>query len=117
MPWWQATTRLQRALLVVAVLFIFGLAELVFGLITGLTAPVAVGGGVMVGALIFYVLAVALIRRRRTAPLDRAVTRRYGWLSPSRFAACAPSGMGLSPSAQHPWIDSRVTGRALYPSL
>jgi hypothetical protein len=78
MPWWQATTRLQRALLVIAVLFIFGLAELVLGLITGLTALVAVGGGVMTGGLIFCVLAGVLLRRRRTAPLDRAVTRRFG---------------------------------------
>lgn len=78
MPWWQATTRLQRALLVAAVFFISGLAELALGLITGLTALVAVGGGVMMGGLIFCVLAVFLLRRRRTAPLDRAVTRRYG---------------------------------------
>ena len=62
---WQATTQLRQKLRVVAVLSVVGLAELVVGLVTGLAAAIAVGGSVVVGGLIFCVLAVTLPRRRR----------------------------------------------------
>ena len=64
---WQATSRLGQGLRIVAVLSVFGLAELVAGLITGVAALVAVGSGAAVGGLVICVLAV-VFRRRDPGP-------------------------------------------------